>query len=72
MASLEEARRAKDAVMAMLEHHDAVNGVGLARADDGFVVKVNLIRPPDADLTLPTTVDDVPIPWEGVWPIGKR
>ena len=72
MASLEEARRAKDAVVAMLEHHDAVNGVGVARADDGYVVKVNLIRPLDADLALPTTVDDVPITWEVVGEIGKR
>jgi hypothetical protein len=72
MASLDEARRAKDAVVALLAHHDAVNGVGVARADDGFVVKVNLIRPPDADLTLPTTVEDVPITWEVVGQIGKR
>jgi hypothetical protein len=72
MASLDEARRAKAAVVSMLEHHDVVNGVGVARVDDGYVVKVNLIRPPDADLTLPTSVDDVPITWEVVGEIGKR
>jgi hypothetical protein len=72
MASLDEARRAKAAVVSMLEHHDVVNGVGVARVEDGYVVKVNLIRPPDADLTLPTSVDDVPITWEVVGEIGKR
>jgi hypothetical protein len=72
MASLDEARRAKAAVVSMLEHHDVVNGVGVARVDDGYVIKVNLIRPPDADVTLPTSVDDVPITWEVVGEIGKR
>jgi hypothetical protein len=72
MASLDEARRAKAAVVSMLEHHDVVNGVGVARVDDGYVVKVNLIRPPEADFTLPTSVDDVPITWEVVGEIRKR
>jgi hypothetical protein len=71
MASLDEARRAKAAVVSMLEHHDVVNGVGVAHVDDGYVVKINLIRPPDADLTLPTSVDDVPVTWEVVGEIGK-
>ena len=72
MASLDDARRAKTAVVRMLEHHDAVNGVGVARVDDGFVVKVNLSRPPDPDIVLPASVDDVPITWEVVGEIGKR
>jgi hypothetical protein len=71
MASLDEARRAKTAVLSMLEHHDAVNGVGVARVDDGYVVKVNLSRP-DPDLTLPASVDDVPVTSEVVGEIGKR
>jgi hypothetical protein len=72
MASLDDARRAKAAVVNMLEHHDAVNGVGVARVDDGFVVKVNLSRSPDPDLALPESVDDVPVTWEVVGEIGKR
>jgi hypothetical protein len=72
MASLDEARRAKAAVLSMLEHHDLVNGVGVARVDDGYVVKVNLSRPPDPDLPLPSSVDDVPVTWEVVGEIRKR
>jgi hypothetical protein len=72
MASLDEARRAKAAVLSMLEHHDLVNGVGVARVDDGYVVKVNLSRPPDPDLTFPSSVDDVPVTWEVVGEIRKR
>jgi hypothetical protein len=72
MASLDDARRAKAAVVRMLEQHDAVNGVGVARVEDGYVVKVNLSRPPASDLALPASVDDVPITWEVVGEIGKR
>jgi hypothetical protein len=72
MASLDDARRAKTAVLSMLEHLDSVNGVGVAQVEDGYVVKVNLSRPPGPDLTLPASVDDVPITWEVVGEIGKR
>ena len=72
MASLDDARGAKAAVLSMLEHHDVVNGVGVARLDDGYVVKVNLSRPPDPELPLPASVDGVPVTWEVVGDIGKQ
>jgi len=71
MATLDDARRAKTTVLSMVEQHDAVNGVGVARGDDGYVVKVNLNRPAP-DLTLPASVDDVPVTWEVVGEIGKH
>jgi hypothetical protein len=72
MATLDEARRAKAGVVNLLEHHDAVNGVGVARVDDGYVVKVNLIRSPEPDLTLPASIEGVPIIWEVVGDVRKR
>ncbi len=71
MATLDEARRAKDAVLSLLEHHGAVNGVGVAAVEDGFAVKVNLSRPADG-LALPTSIEGVPVVWEIVGEIRKR
>ena len=71
MATLDEARRAKDAVLSLLEHHSAVNGVGIAPVEDGFAVKVNLSEAAD-DLALPTSIEGVPVVWEVVGEIGKR
>jgi hypothetical protein len=71
MATLDEARRAKDAVLSLLEHHGAVNGVGVAPVEDGFAVKVNLSEPVD-DVSLPTNIEGVRVVWEVVGEIGKR
>jgi hypothetical protein len=70
MATLDEARRAKEAVLSMLEHHGAVNGVGVAPVEGGFAVKVNLSAPA-ADVQLPTTIEGVPVVWEVVGEVRK-
>jgi hypothetical protein len=73
MASLTDARHAKAAAVAMLGDHEAVNGIGLARiAGTGYVVKVNLLRPLDDELELPSEIDEVPITWEVVGVIKAR
>lgn len=71
MATLEEARRAKAAVLSLLAHHGAVNGVGVAPVADGFAVKVNLREPTD-DAALPSSIEGVPVVWEIVGEIGKQ
>jgi hypothetical protein len=71
MATLADARRVKDGVVNLLEHHDAVNGIGIARGEDGYVVKVNLSRFPGPDLTLPASIEGVPITWEVVGEVRK-
>jgi hypothetical protein len=70
VATLDEARRAKEAVLGMLEQHSAVNGVGVAPVEGGFAVKVNLSAPA-ADVQLPTTIEGVPIVWEVVGEVRK-
>jgi len=57
--------------VSLLEHHGAVNGVGVAPFEDGFAVKVNLSEPAD-DLALPTSIEGVPVVWEVVGEIGTR
>jgi hypothetical protein len=71
MATLDEARRAKDVVLRLLEHHSAVNGVGVAPVEDGFAVKVNLTERA-ADVALPSSIEGVPVVWEVVGEIRKR
>lgn len=71
MATLAQARRAKDAVVGLLEHRDGVNGVGVARVEGGYAVKVNLTRSLEPDLTLPTSIQGVPVTWEVVGEIRK-
>lgn len=44
MASLEQAREAKTGLKALLRGLPGVNGVGIARSDDGWCVRVNLVR----------------------------
>jgi hypothetical protein len=71
VATLDEARRAKDAVLGLLEHNDAVNGVGVAPVEGGFAVKVNLSTSP-GDAVLPASIEGVPVLWEVVGEVHKR
>jgi hypothetical protein len=74
MASRADARRAKDAVVAMLRDDDPVNGVGIAPAtgSGGYVVKVNLARALPPGRSLPDTVDGVPVVVVIVGPIRTQ
>lgn len=59
-AGLQRARSAKAAVAARLQGHPAVNGVGVGRDGDGWVVRVNL-REPVADEAVPAEMDGVAV-----------
>jgi hypothetical protein len=72
VATLAEARRAKDSVADLLQHRAEVNGVGITRLDDGYAVKVNLASSPEPDFLLPASVNGVPVTWEVVGEIRKR
>jgi hypothetical protein len=63
MASRDEARRAKVAVLELVEGDDAVNGVGIAplAGEGGYSVKVNLARPLRPERALPDEIDGVPV-----------
>ena len=69
--ALQRAREAKDRLVPRLREHPDVNGVGLARAGDGWVVKVNLVREAP-DLDLPAEIDGVPVSIEVVGRIRAR
>ena len=71
MATLDEARRAKAVVADLLASRDMVNGVGVARVEGGYAVKVNLARPLEPDLTLPASIEGVPVTWEVTGEIRK-
>ncbi len=66
---LEEARRAQDHAARLLKAIPEVNGFGIAREGEGFVLKVNLAAPTDA---VPAVIDGVPLRTEVVGPLTKR
>ena len=60
MASLAEARAAKEKVGELLGDHPDVRGVGIARADGSFGLKVNVSSARSITL-VPVDVDGVPV-----------
>jgi len=68
MAGLEQARAAKAALAEALEGHPAVNGIGIARAGDGYELKVNLRRPAE----VPGEIEGVPVRSAVVGEITKQ
>jgi hypothetical protein len=68
MAGLEEARAAKAALADALRGHPAVNGIGIARAGDGYELKVNLRIPAE----VPEEIDGVPVRSAVVGAITKQ
>ncbi len=59
MATLQQARAAKVRAKELLRDLPELRGIGIARAEEGFCLKVNLERWPAADL--PGEVDGVPV-----------
>ncbi len=57
MAALDDARAAKAKLAAALEGVPEVSGIGIARAGDGYELKVNLRSP----APVPDEVDGVPV-----------
>lgn len=68
---MEQARAAKAKLRALLEKHDAVNGIGITAGDGGYAVAVNLLRPLAADEKIPAEVDGVRVESRVVGPIRK-
>ena len=69
MATYGAARAAKEKVKSELSTCPEVNGVGVARAEDGWAIKVNLTAAASLELH---EVDGVPVRYEVVGPIRKR
>ncbi len=68
---LKRAQAAQDVLAEALREHPEVTGIGLARADDGYVLKVNVRTPPAGD-TIPAEVDGVTVQLQTVGRVRKR
>lgn len=71
MASIEQARAAKEKLRAALSGHDAVNGIGITSGAEGYAVAVNLRRPLAAGEAIPQEVDGVRVETRVVGTIRK-
>ncbi len=67
-AEIDAARAAKSGLERRLAGEPLVNGLGLARAQGGWAVKVNLVRAAP-ELDLPAEIDGVEVQVEVVGPI---
>lgn len=65
-------RAAKAKAKEIFSRWGEVNGVGLARAAGGYVLKVNLAKAPALDADLPREIDGVPVRVEVVGPLHRR
>jgi len=70
-ATLTEARAAKEKLLRQVAERPEVNGVGIARGQSGYAIKVNLSEELSGK-KLPTQVDGVPVRVEVVGQISKR
>jgi hypothetical protein len=70
VSTLNDARAAKAKVARLLGGHPQVNGIGIARSDSGYEIKINLSAP--LKERLPTSLDGVPIKAEVVGRISRR
>jgi hypothetical protein len=71
-STLDEARAAKPKALAAFSRDASVVGVGITRVEGGYGLKVNLVEPPSPGVTLPESVDGVPVRVEVVGTIRKR
>lgn len=70
MADLSHARAAKSRLRTALAAHEGIRGIGLAVADDGYLLQVNVVsgRPEDV-ADVPAAVDGVPVRVRVVGPV---
>jgi hypothetical protein len=71
-ASIENARDAKQQLQQRLAGDRLVNGIGLRREPDGWVVQVNTIEPPAAGHELPDTVGGVDVHYSTIGRVVKQ
>jgi hypothetical protein len=69
--NLKQAKAAQDRLAAQFGEHPEVNGVGIARADGGYVVKVN-VRTSSAGGVIPPEIDGVTVRVQTVGRVRKR
>lgn len=67
--TLTEARAAKIRALEVFSRLASVVGVGIARIDGGYGLKINLREAPEKGVALPETVDGVSVRVEVVGPI---
>jgi hypothetical protein len=70
-ADLDRVRRAQDRLLAEVENDPDVNGVGIGRDGDRYVLMVNL-RVTAAAVSVPDEIDGVPVTKRTVGTIRKR
>jgi hypothetical protein len=70
--TLDQARAAKDKALTLLQDASAVVGVGIARRNGGYCVKVNVSHAPTAAEAMPASIDGVPVRVEVVGVLTKR
>lgn len=68
---LKRAQAAQDRLADAVSANPQVNGVGIARADGGYVLKVN-VRTPSAREAIPADMDGVPVIVQTIGRIRKR
>lgn len=68
---LKRAQAAQDQLAGALGEHPEVNGIGIARADGGYVLKVN-VRTSSAADEVPDEVDGVTVRVQTVGRVRKR
>lgn len=69
--SIEKARAAKVKALATFRRFGKVAGVGITHLDAGYGLKVNLTEEPAPGITLPSSVDGVPVRVEVVGAVRK-
>jgi hypothetical protein len=72
IATLDQARAAKDEALKVFSRLASVAGIGITRVGDVYGVKVNLRQAPAPGVTLPADVGGVPVKVDVVGTIGKR
>ena len=70
--TLEQARDVKTRATEVFQRLGEVVGVGIARFESGYGLKINLATAPAADVVLTGDVDGVPVRVEVVGEIRKR
>lgn len=68
----DQARDAKPAALAAFRRVADVVGVGITRIDDSYALKVNIRRPPKANIVLPSEVNGVRVKVEVTGDISAR
>ena len=71
MSTIDQARAAKRKALKLFDQQDVV-GIGIARVEGGYGLKVNLQQPLAEQGAVPQEIDGVPIRFEVVGPIRKR